>query len=86
MNTIDKWKSKIKTANIAEKFNQIIKKGDEQDQSNPYLQETAQIKPIEDPPADQKNQEVQKPQGVAPKQTVTFSVDTMNEFSHEELQ
>ena len=29
MQTLDKWKSKIKTANIAEKFNQIIKKPDE---------------------------------------------------------
>jgi len=48
MNTIDKWKSKIKTANIAEKFNQIIKKGDDSEPNNPYLQESAQIKPIED--------------------------------------
>jgi len=41
MNAIDKFKSKIKQANIQGKITQIMQKSD-----NPYLSENAQIAPL----------------------------------------
>ena len=64
MSAFDKFKQKIKQANIPGQLKQIIN-----DPTNPYFQD--QIKPVEEEPQ---------------KQVVTFSLETMDQFSHEELQ
>lgn len=57
-----------------------------QKSDNPYLAENAQIAPLPSAEEEEAQASMQQPPPPQQKATVTFSIETMSQFSHEELQ